>query len=82
MIKEINLLFPPRSLKTILSYAVSSDTDSIYKDYRHIPNRKLFGCQKDGQLIGCIGGEKIVILLSSGISLLPKRNAAAASAVL
>ncbi|WP_161497064.1 GNAT family N-acetyltransferase [Pradoshia eiseniae] len=30
----------------------------MYKDYRQIPNRKLFGCQKDSQLIGCIGGEQ------------------------
>ena len=58
MIKEINLLFPPHSLKTLLSYAASSDIESVYKDYRQIPNRKLFGYQKDGQVIGCIGGEQ------------------------
>ena len=58
MIKEINLLFPPHRLKTLLSYAASDDIESVYKDYRQIPNRKLFGFQKDGQLIGCIGGEQ------------------------
>ena len=58
MIKEINHPFPPSSLKTLLSYAVSGDIDSVYEDYRQIPNRKLFGFQKDGQVIGCIGGEQ------------------------
>ena len=57
MIKEINPLFPPPSLKTLLSYAASSDIDSVYKAYIHNPRRELIGFQKDDLLIGCLGGE-------------------------